>query len=74
MLSNIDQLITRANTDKERHLKHRNSLETEVSDTSRVIMVEINWQKYLKVFERINAYTNNIEYLLLIAFVFLFYN
>lgn len=30
MLSNIDQLITRANTDKERHLKHRNSLETEV--------------------------------------------
>lgn len=31
MLSNIDQLITRANTDKERHLKHRNSLETEVS-------------------------------------------
>ncbi|KAK4299741.1 hypothetical protein Pmani_028010 [Petrolisthes manimaculis] len=30
MLSNIDQLITRANSDKERHLKHRNSLETEV--------------------------------------------
>lgn len=30
MLSNIDQLITRANADKETHLKHRNSLETEV--------------------------------------------
>lgn len=30
MLSNIDQLITRANSDKEKHLKHRNSLETEV--------------------------------------------
>ncbi|XP_050737831.1 COP9 signalosome complex subunit 7b-like isoform X1 [Eriocheir sinensis] len=30
MLSNIDQLITRANTDKEHHLKHRNSLEAEV--------------------------------------------
>ncbi|XP_066975594.1 COP9 signalosome complex subunit 7b isoform X1 [Macrobrachium rosenbergii] len=30
MLSNIDQLITRANSDKDAHLKHRNSLETEV--------------------------------------------
>ncbi|KAG7166520.1 COP9 signalosome complex subunit 7a-like [Homarus americanus] len=30
MLTNIDQLITRANSDKEKHLKHRNSLETEV--------------------------------------------
>ncbi|XP_071543521.1 COP9 signalosome complex subunit 7b isoform X3 [Panulirus ornatus] len=30
MLSNIDQLITRANSDKEKHLKHRNSLETEI--------------------------------------------
>lgn len=31
MLANIDQLITRANSDKEKHLKHRNSLEAEVS-------------------------------------------
>ncbi|XP_045603277.1 COP9 signalosome complex subunit 7b isoform X2 [Procambarus clarkii] len=30
MLTNIDQLITRANSDKEKHLKHRNSLEAEV--------------------------------------------
>ncbi|ROT83663.1 COP9 signalosome complex subunit 7b isoform X1 [Penaeus vannamei] len=30
MLANIDQLITRANSDKEKHLKHRNSLEAEV--------------------------------------------
>lgn len=30
MLSNIDQLITQANADKEKNMKHRNSLEAEV--------------------------------------------
>ncbi|XP_069947728.1 COP9 signalosome complex subunit 7b isoform X3 [Cherax quadricarinatus] len=40
MLANIDQLITRANSDKEKHLKHRNSLETEVpTDHTRHLLV-----------------------------------